>query len=180
MVHFLYGSKPSREFRDEEEKWFGGKLGGHVGIELNPGQVADFIPSGDFHIFGKKSPKHGRFVLRSADSFWSMFGADKDSARTLTIVIPLNLKSRLQLDSVVAEYLHTSPYDYAFFGMRCAAAAYDLLGKSGLLEERTIHGTCWRYFYPRKLRRKLLKVAEEQGWRIVRSEGTHRRIWDHH
>jgi hypothetical protein len=42
-VHFLYGSKPSREARDIEKKWFGGKLGGHVGIEITPDSILNFV-----------------------------------------------------------------------------------------------------------------------------------------
>jgi hypothetical protein len=43
VVHFLYGSKPSREARDIEKKWFGGKLGGHVGIEITPDSILNFV-----------------------------------------------------------------------------------------------------------------------------------------
>ena len=68
-VHFLYGSRPAFSFRNDEREWFGGKLGGHVGIEYRNGLIIDFVPSGDFHIFPSKENFHSRFVSHSPISF---------------------------------------------------------------------------------------------------------------
>lgn len=59
-VHFLYGSKPKKEFRFLEEKWFGGMHGGHVSIETDH-EVTGFGPQGKFHIFGNKKKFHSHF-----------------------------------------------------------------------------------------------------------------------
>ena len=53
-VHFLYGSKPYARYKDTEPKWFGGMLGGHVGIETDSGRILDFGPKGRFHWLAKK------------------------------------------------------------------------------------------------------------------------------
>src|SRR3954451_1597248 len=57
-VHFLYGSKPFRKYKDTEPKWFGGMLGGHVGIETDSGQILNFTPRGSFHWLAKKDSLH--------------------------------------------------------------------------------------------------------------------------
>ncbi len=54
-VHFLYGSRPLKEYQDTEKKWFGGILGGHVGIEGDSNRIINFLPSGSFHVFKKES-----------------------------------------------------------------------------------------------------------------------------
>ncbi len=42
QVKFLYGSKPARGYHNEEARWFGGILGGHVGIGMDSNQVISF------------------------------------------------------------------------------------------------------------------------------------------
>lgn len=83
-VHFLYGSTPKKEFRPAEKTWFGGKLGGHVGVEADSGRIINFVPSGEFHKFPKKD-FHSSFVLHSVPDFWRIFGGsgfgEKDDRR---------------------------------------------------------------------------------------------------
>jgi hypothetical protein len=43
-IHFLYGSKPAKEYKDVEQKWFGGMYGGHAGIEIDSNQILNFLP----------------------------------------------------------------------------------------------------------------------------------------
>src|ERR1700741_2237387 len=62
-VHFLYGSKPAKQYKDSESKWFGGKLGGHVGIEVDSNRILNFIPQGEFHWFEKKKDPHSRYAI---------------------------------------------------------------------------------------------------------------------
>ena len=52
-VHFLHGSKPKREFRHEEDRWFGGILGGHAGIEIGPNKIFNFQPKSRPHLFSE-------------------------------------------------------------------------------------------------------------------------------
>lgn len=53
-VHFLYGSKPLKKYKATEQKWFGGILGGHVGIEGDDDKIVNFLPKGKFHWLIKK------------------------------------------------------------------------------------------------------------------------------
>lgn len=177
-VHFLYGSKPRKEYKDTEQKWFGGKLGGHVGIEIDSNRIIDFVPAGKFHWFGHKKEKNGAFSTHTAKAFWEIFGTDSGEVKKTTIVIPITTKQKSKLDSIYDAYTSDSPYDYAFIGMRCAAAAYDILSQIDIVPEHSRPGTFLRNFYPKKLRKRLVRKAIQNNWTIYRSEGTSRRKWE--
>jgi len=68
-VHFLYGSKPQKKHKDTESKWFGGRKGGHVGIELDSTRILNFIPQGKFHLFASKVNLHSTYAEHSKRSF---------------------------------------------------------------------------------------------------------------
>ena len=53
--HFLHGSKPKRAFKETEDRWFGGLLGGHTGIEYAPNKVLNFQPKSRLHLFSNRS-----------------------------------------------------------------------------------------------------------------------------
>jgi hypothetical protein len=177
-VHFLYGSKPKREFRESETKWFGGRLGGHAGIETDSNFVIDFVPRGDLHIFSDQSQHHSKFTTHTTTTFFEIFGGVKDSVSYTTITIPISKQQKVILDSLSAAYRTTSPYDYAFFGMRCGAATYDLLANIGILTEYSESKTWRKIFYPRKLRRRLTKLAMQNNWAIEKHSGSSRRKWE--
>lgn len=52
-VYFLYGSKPARDSRNTESKYFGGIHGGHVSIGIDS-SVVGFGPYNGFHIFAHR------------------------------------------------------------------------------------------------------------------------------
>ena len=68
-VHFLYGSKPKKQFKNYEGKWFGGKLGGHVGVEGDSGKILNFCPDGSFHIFAHPRSRHSHFLVHDPQDF---------------------------------------------------------------------------------------------------------------
>jgi hypothetical protein len=177
-VHFLYGSKPKKEFKDSERKWFGGKLGGHVGIEYEPDQIVDFVRSGEFHWFAKKNKRHSRFALRSSSAFWGIFRYPADSVKKASVIIPIARKDKITLDSLIKTYSAQTPYDYAFFGMRCGSATYDILSQLGIFKPYSVPKTSRKIFYPKKLRKRLFAKAEIHQWRIVNEPGTNRRKWE--
>jgi len=177
-VHFLYGSKPKREFKNIESKWFGGLLGGHVGIEIDSNKIIDFIPHGGFHYFAHKDNYCSKFATHDLKSFWEIFGGSSDSVKKLTIVIPISLSQKLKLDSIYNAYTQHPPYDYAFVGMRCGAATYDILSQIELLKKYTYRKTYLKIFYPKKIRKRLLKEATQNKWTLYRQEGTKRRKWE--
>ncbi len=177
-IHFLYGSKPAREFRHEESRWFGGKLGGHVGIETDSGVILNFIPSGSFHWFAQQKNRHSRFTTHGFHHFMECMGGDTDSNKYLSVTIQITSEQKKLLDSVGRAYLSETPFDYAFFGMRCAAAAYDVLAAIGVMPDYSYRRTWRKMFYPKLLRRKILKQAEANRWRAVHHAGTNRRNWE--
>ena len=177
-VHFLYGSKPLKKYKDTERKWFGGVLGGHVGIEGDSDRILNFLRKGKFHWFAKKDNKHSVYREHTVRNFYAIFRGTPDSVKKAIIYIPVSVQQKQKFDSIATAYLKQTPYDYAFIGMRCGAAAYDILGQLGILKKHSICKTYRKIFYPKKLRKRLLKKARENNWTIVRQGGSIRRKWE--
>jgi len=177
-VHFLYGSKPLKKYKDTEQKWFGGVLGGHVGIEGDSDKIVNFVPAGEFHLIAKKKNRHSRYAVHSFDNFYAIMGGDPDSVKKAIVFIPVTAEQKQKFDSIVAVYLQHTPYDYAFWGMRCGAAAYEILGQLNILPPYSYRKTFRKIFYPKKLRRRLFKKANQNGWLIMKQNGSVRRKWE--
>ncbi len=172
-VHFLYGSKPKRQFKDAEVPFFGGIHGGHVSIQsgdMDYGFGPTVMP---VHLF----PKHRRQSVFEARE---LQGGARYSAgnKTVTFVIPVSAKQLAILDSTHNAYCLTTPYDYAFFGMRCASATHDILARAGIVERKSRVFTILTTFYPKRLRKRLFKQAMARGYGVIRSEGKTTRTWE--
>ena len=172
-VHFLYGSKPAKCCKDTESKVFGGIKGGHVSIEIEKFNIS-FLPNGSFHVFPHNINKHGEFVTYPL-KFWL---SDTTNVKYLTFIIPVDTQQYLNLKKVLLSYVRNSPYDYSFFGMRCAAATYDALAQAGILEKRSRFCTVYHFFYPKLLRNKLFKIYKEKAYEIVYHDGEKSRKWE--
>lgn len=177
-VRFLYGSKPKKEFKNEEFKWFGGKLGGHVGIETAPDSVLNILPHNGLHIFARKSDFHSKFYYHTVDQIWSIFGGNPLTAKTVSITIPISISQKDLLDSISNAYINSPPYDYAFIGMRCGASTYEILAQLEILKPYGHRKTYWKIFYPRRLRKRVIKLALKNNWEIKRTKGTTKRKWE--
>jgi len=177
-VHFLYGSKPLKKYKDTEQKWFGGVLGGHAGIECDNDKVLSFSPSGKFHLFSKKNNRHSAYTEPSVHSFYSIMGGHPDSMKEAIVYIPIAMQQKQKFDSISSAYLQQTPYDYALFGMRCGAATYEVLGQLNILPFYSHSKTYKKIFYPKKLRKRLFKKANEHGWKILRQNGSMKRRWE--
>ncbi len=177
-VHFLHGSKPKKQFRYQEDKWFGGILGGHAGIEYESNKILNFQPKSGFHIFAKPTIINSKFSVHDTISFYEILGGQYDSVKKTIITIKISSQQKNKLDSIVIAYQKRSPYDYAFFGMRCGAAAYDVLAQINVLHKYSFKKTWRKTFYPRKLRRRLEYYAKEKGYKIRKVEGSKRRKWE--
>lgn len=177
-VHFLYGSRPKDAYRETEKPWFGGKLGGHVGVELDSAEIVNFVTNGSFHVFTSKKNRHSRYKIHDEDGFYSILGGTADSTKKAIVYVPIDARQKQLFDSISAAYLAQTPYDYALFGMRCGAATYDILGQLDILPYYSTSKTYKKIFYPKKLRKRLFKKAEENGWKVERVEGTERRKWE--
>ena len=177
-VHFLYGSKPLKKYRNIEQKWFGGILGGHVGVEGDKDKIINFVPKGKFHWFAKKENKNSAFFLHSFENFYAILGGNSDSVKKAIVYIPITVKQKQKFDSIASAYLKQTPYDYALFGMRCGAATYDILAQLNILINFKYSKTYKKIFYPKKLRKILFKKAKENGWTIIRNNGSDKRRWE--
>ncbi len=177
QIYFLYGSKPASSYRSSEPKWFGGKLGGHVGIGFAADSVLNFVPSGQFHRVGHRDPKHSRYVVTDTANFWAILGGSQGALKTARITIPIDSAQRQQFESIRQRYLQQSPYDYAFFGIRCASATDEILAKLGITKKRSYWGTIFGTFHPKRLRMRLLRMAGRNDWKVVRTRGSRMRVW---
>ncbi len=178
-VHFLYGSKPLQKFKHIEPRWFGGILGGHVGIEAADNQILNFIPHGRFRLVAQNKTRHSRYVVDSFHQFYSRLGGQNpDSTKQAIVIIPVTLQQKKKFDSIAMSYLERTPYDYAFIGMRCGAATYEILARLGIMKRFSRAKTITSIAYPKKIRKRLLRKAARNGWTVIRQEGTSRRKWE--
>jgi len=177
-VHFLYGSKPLKKYKDTERKWFGGVLGGHVGIEGDSGKILNFLRKGRVHWFARKNNKHSVYREHAVSNFYAIFRYNPDSVKKAVVYIPVTIQQKQIFDSIATAYLKQTPYDYAFFGMRCGAAAYDILGQCAILPKCRCSKIYKKIFYPKKLRTRLLKKAKENNWKVERQDGSVKRKWE--
>jgi len=176
-VHFIYGSRPLKKYKDTEKKWFGGILGGHVGIEGDSGKFYSFEIHGKNKIFsGKKD--NSAYKIETADEFWSVMKTKEDSIKKTTIIVPLTSQQKRKIDSITSAYAKEVPYCYAVFGMRCGASTYEILAQLGMLPQYPHFKTYMKIFYPRRLRKRLFSKAEQNNWIIIRKEGTPKRKWE--
>jgi hypothetical protein len=168
-INFLYGSKPAKGYQKQESKLFGGIKGGHVSVEAG-GKVLDFHP-GNNPLFPKNKKPSGGFTINNSVR-WD--GDDKWK----TVIIPVTESQYMELQKVFDSVATKTPYDYAIFGMRCAAASYDVLTKIGLFKEYSNKKNVIIHFYPKLLRKKILKWAEQNNYTILSNEGRNSRKWE--
>jgi hypothetical protein len=172
-VYFIYGSKP---LTDSESRWFGGKLGGHVGMGFSEDSVFHFNPGGKVGAFGHKDSP-GTWRQDTKEEFLCTFGCD--SNQILIVKIPISAEERIAIRTTALRFLDSSPYPYAFFGMRCTSSCYHLLSQTHWFKKKGKSRMIRNYFYPRKLRKELLKQAKKNHWETELTIGRSSRKWDH-
>ncbi len=168
-INFLYGSRPGKGYHQQESKLFGGIKGGHVSVEAG-GRVLDFHP-GNNPLFPNNKKPSGRFSIHQS-VYWD--GDDKWK----TVVVPVTESQYIALQKIFDSVAGKTPYDYAIFGMRCAAASYDVLSKIGLFREYSINKNVITHFYPKLLRKKILKWADKNNYTVISNEGRSSRKWE--
>lgn len=172
-VYFLYGSKPHKCCKATERKWFGGLHGGHVSLGVDD-EVIGFGPQGKFHIFSNDKNRHSAFAVERLKSFVK----DTVGNKYVVVTIPLTTEQYKKLKEIHSHYTSKTPYDYAFMGMRCAAATYDILSQIGILKQHKRSRVMWNMFYPRRLRHKILRLAKEKGYDVYSQKGSTSRVWE--
>lgn len=173
-LHFVYGSKPLPAYRQTEPKQFGGIHGGHVYIEIDHRIISFGTNKGKWHVFPHKSKSAGKYRV-DKDLAWH---GDTAAKKITTIVIPVSQQQLNKLTEAERKYFTETPYDYAFFGMRCAAGAYDMLSKAEVCKRKSRFGIISKNFYPKRLRVKLLRRAQKEHWQVLKMEGRKTRKWE--
>lgn len=178
QVHFLYGSRPKRAYKEVEPKWFGGVWGGHVGVAYQSDSIVNFVPRGKFHVRAHKRDLHSAYAIHNEKDFYAILGSSERVKRAV-VYIPITRVQAQRFDSLTVAYLTNTPYDYALMGMRCGAAAYDMLSQVNVLPRYGYSKTWRRISYPRRLRKRLFRLARQHDWLVVRQGGSPRRKWEH-
>ncbi|HJS54933.1 MAG TPA: hypothetical protein VJ765_10325 [Chitinophagaceae bacterium] len=169
-INFLYGSRPAKGYHKQESRRFGGIKGGHVNIEA-AGRVLDFTPGKNPLFPNNKNPSGGFSINDSIN--WN-----SKTDKWTTIIVPVSEKQFTELQKLFDSVAAKTPYDYAIFGMRCAAASYDVLSKIGLFEEYPNTKNVVAHFYPKLLRKKVLKWANKNNYAVISNEGRSSRKWE--
>lgn len=173
-VNFLYGSKPDKHYKQTERKRFGGLHGGHVTIQVDNLDYGLVPTKSNIHIFPGKITA-SQFQEFRFNDYQIRYGLND---KTATFSIPLDSLQYKQLKNILNEYKDNVPYDYAFFGMRCASTAHDILAQIGILKKQSNFAYIFSSFYPKMLRRKLFKLAETYHFDVQKTEGTSTRKWE--
>ncbi len=170
-IHFLYGSKPKKEFKPAERKAFGGIHGGHVTIEVD-GMEYGFNPTGiPVHIFPRKK-------MRSDFTETPVLERIDGVQKTTTFQLSLSYEQYILLKERIVSYCSEAPYDYAFFGMRCASSTREILEELGYFKNVKNFGSIRRAFYPKRLRKEMFKLAYEKGLVMSSTKGRDTRKWE--
>src|SRR5689334_21675262 len=97
-VHFLYGSKPLKKYKHSEKKWFGGILGGHVGIEGDSNKIVNFKTKGKLHLIAKPTHFHSTYAIHSPENFYAILGGHPDSAKKAIVFVPVTAQQKHKFD----------------------------------------------------------------------------------
>lgn len=172
-VFFLYGSKPAAGYKKTEPNLFGGLHGGHVSISIDSLHVSFHHVKG-YHIISKKKHFMGTYERMRLHDFLK----DTATNKYMVIQIPLDSAGYQNLTNLIGQYLTHTPYDYAFIGMRCAAATYDMLSHAGLFKIQSKTGMVCHNFYPKCLRKKVRQLALKNHYTIRLQPGRISRKWE--
>ncbi len=64
------------------------------------------------------------------------------------------------------------------FGMRCAAATYEILGQLDIVKDKSRFGNIVSHFYPKPLRKKMFRIARQRGYKVTSQPGRTTRKWE--
>jgi hypothetical protein len=172
-VLFRYGSRPARGYEKIEHSDFGGIHGGHVCIAIDS-MVFGFDSPNGYHIFPRKKNIKGVFLSEKEHEYMK----DTITKKYAIVEIPITNEQYLKLKNIFTSYLNKPPYDYAFFGMRCASATYDVLSQIGIMKYKHFTGNVVSNFYPKLLRRKVFRLAKENNYKVTKLKGRKTRQWE--
>lgn len=176
-IQFKHGSRVKKAYKEVEKPELGGKLGGHVVIRIDS-QVCSFRhdKGTGVHIFPKRKKQKytGHFECVAVQE-WE---TEIEGYSFTSIAVPISAKQWENLHQIYNCYQESSPHDYAFFGMRCAASCRKILSQTQILPKRSRCRSILSSFYPRMLRKRLEKWAKAHNFTITKRIGNDRRVWE--
>jgi len=175
-INYKYGSIPAKGYEKTEEKRAGGLAGGHVTCTIDQ-TVYGFTDEGsgeDTHIIPSTNHPNGYWQVETITDWNAKMVGEK----YMVIPVLITKQQKTDLFKLLNQYIKKAPYDYAFFGIRCASAMHDLLGDAKIIPH-VAFGIVWiKYFYPSSFGKYMKSLAKKKGWQIQYYTGRKSRIWD--
>ena len=172
-VIFRYGSIPVHGYEKVEYEEVGGLYGGHVSFGIDSLEIG-FTNRKRLHLFNDKDDFESLFYWEYLKNYENQLLSKK----VVVFMVPLTGEQYVKLRAILMQYIENTPYDYAFFGMRCASATYDVLSQIGLFEPLPRFRNMVSNFYPRRFRAKMFRLAQENHYTIIKHTGRLTRIWE--
>jgi hypothetical protein len=172
VVHFIHGSIP-KEDCSYQKKRLGGYLGGHIEIEVNNfvyGFLYDTLPMN----YIPKSTFNSKFEKRGFEVWNELIANDKITS----IEIPTDKKQTKELEILLNKYWNKAPYDYSFLGQRCASSTAKILSDIGIINKFSNQESIIAFYYPKLLRRTMIKYAEKNNYKIKNKSGIDCHNWE--
>ena len=167
ITHGYFRKRKHKHVPKELGAWFGG----HVMIQIENhyfGFIYQDIKK--IHIFPARQ-KNSTYQKMSIKE-WNEFATNK---KRTAITIPCSAEEKQILLDYYNKNLKSPSCDYSFFGERCASSCYHLLKKIDKIKGGHYF---FNAFYPRQLRKKLIKEAQEKAYSISITPGPKDRIWE--
>jgi hypothetical protein len=172
IVHIIHGSKPVKHTHGYRDP--GGYFGGHAVLQIGS-FVYGFNYTGErIHPVPYRKNRNGLYEKQSLQE-WNRRAA---GAEVTTIYIPVSKTIHDSLKNAYENYYVSCPHDYAFLGMRCAASAYWMLSRAGIFRHSSRRRSIIHSFHPKMLRKKLVRMAAREHWRVIEQKGSAQRKWE--
>jgi len=172
IIHFIHGSIPYRNC-SYTKKRLGGYLGGHIEIEVN-NKVYGFLYNSIPISYVPNTTFNSKFESRSKDK-WKIITKDD---KVTSVFIPVTKFKKNKLEDLLHTYLTSEPYDYAFFGQRCASSTAEILSDCGIINKFSNIESIIAFFYPRDLRFTMLQFANKNELRVTYKKGIICHKWE--
>lgn len=172
IIHFIHGSIPEPDCIHSKKR-LGGYLGGHIEIQLDDKVYGFLYDSLPINYIPKKN-FNSKYEINDF-AVWS----DKTKYDMITSVyIPVDDTEKKSLKLQLEKYLHTEPYDYAFWGQRCTSSTAEVLSDVGILNTFSNFESIIAFFYPRTFRNTMIDFAKKNDLKINVQKGIDCHKWE--
>jgi hypothetical protein len=174
-IHIIHGSKPAKG-QKKEYKTIGGRYGGHIVIEAGGFMYGFYYKSAKIHVFPRQKKKNRKGIMEKQEA--NIWVSANKSYKITTIELPIDTLQYNALVLTLTSYYKEAPYDYAFWGMRCASSCYYTLSKIGVIGQLNKTQAIVNAFYPGQFRKKMLRIAAKNKYVVFLQKGKTTRKWE--